>query len=289
MRILLLKKILDSIVFITEKIRDLRTHLILNNSLSKRDLKILSKNKKLHNIHKGKRGFVIANGPSLKKMDIDFIKNEISFTVNSFFRYKNIHLWQPTYSLVLDPNLFVKATISDSSFYKDFASLMPKTKLIAPIFRGYKVLNKNKDLDNIDIYYTSGGGSRDLDLDFCKVIPSFQGVAAYALATAINAGCNPIYLVGFDHDYMVSRGKDKHFFEGPSIQSTNKKFNEKFVDVKLSDIIPYDVELMANYKLWQDYRYLLKIAKKRGIKIYNSTAGGFLDVFERFNFENIDK
>ena len=37
MRILLLKKILDSIVFITEKIRDLRTHLIINNSLSKRD------------------------------------------------------------------------------------------------------------------------------------------------------------------------------------------------------------------------------------------------------------
>ena len=46
MRILLLNKFLDSLVFITEKIRDLHTHLILNNSLSKKDLKILSKNKK---------------------------------------------------------------------------------------------------------------------------------------------------------------------------------------------------------------------------------------------------
>ena len=222
-------------------------------------------------------------------MDIDFIKNEISFTVNSFFRYKNIHLWQPTYSLVLDPNLFTKAIVSDSNFYKDFASLMPKTKLIAPIFRGYKVLNKNKHLDNIDIYYTSHGGSRDLDLNFCKVIPSFSGVGAYALATAINSGCNPIYLLGFDHDYLANRGIMEHFFEGPNIRTDNKKFNKKYFETKLSDRVPYDEELIANYSLWQDYRYLLKIANKRGIKIYNSTAGGFLDVFERFNFDNIDK
>ena len=289
MRILLLKKLLYFASLFTEKIRDLHTHLIKNNLLSRKSLKILSKNKSLLNIHKGQRGFVLANGPSLKKMDIDFIKNDISFSVNSFFRYKNIHLWQPTYNLLLDSNLFAKATVSSSSFYNDLATLMPKTKLIAPLFRGYSALNKNQDLKGIDIYYTSHGGSTDLGLDFCKIIPSMQGVAAYALATAIYTGCNPIYLIGFDHDYLANRGKMKHFFEGPTIQTTDKEFEKKWNKPKLSDRVPYDEELITNYRLWQDYRYLLKIANKKGIKIYNSTKGGFLDVFERYNFDNIDK
>lgn len=289
MRILILKKILDLATFFVQKIENIYNHLLKINHLGKKNIKILSRNNNLFNIHSGERCFVIANGPSLKKMDIDFIKNEISFSVNSFFKYKNINQWQPTYNLLLDALLFDDATVKESTFYKDLSTLMPKTKLIAPLFRGYSSLNNNNYLKEMDIYYTAHGGSTDMDLDFCKVIPTMHGVASYALSAAIYTGCNPIYLIGFDHDYLANRGKMDHFFDGPTINTTNKKFDNKYNKSKLSDRVPFDEELISNYRLWQDYRYLLKIAKKRGIKIYNSTNGGFLDVFERFNFDNIDK
>ena len=116
-----------------------------------------------------------------------------------------------------------------------------------------------------------------------------HGVGAYALSAAIYSGCNPIYLIGFDHDYLVNRDYMSHFFDGPVINTKNKNFDKKYNQTKLSDRVPYDEELITNYRLWQDYRYLKKIANKKGIKIYNSTLGGFLDVFDRYDFDKISK
>ena len=56
-----------------------------------------------------------------------------------------------------------------------------------------------------------------------------------------------------------------------------------------SNIERYVKELITNYRLWQDYRFLNKIAIAKGIKIYNSTNGGYLDVFKRYDFNKIDR
>lgn len=287
MRVLILKKIVQFLLFITKWFRSIYLHFQSKSLLTKNDLKILSKNSFLKNIHKGNRAFVIANGPSLKKMNIDVLDKEITFTVNSFFKYENIDKWQPKYNLILDPNLFSQAVVRDSDFYQKFSELMPKTKLIAPLYRGYQSLSKNSYLNHKNLFYTAMGGSKSFGLDYEKIIPTFHGVGAYALSAAIYTGCNPIYLIGFDHDYLANRGYMDHFFDGPSVETTNRKFEKKFNKVKLSDRVPYDEELITNYRLWQDYRYLLRIAKSKNIKIFNATEGGFLDVFKRFDFKNI--
>ena len=49
----------------------------------------------------------------------------------------------------------------------------------------------------------------------------------------------------------------------------------------------YDYEMEQNLKLWKSYRWLKKVAEKKGIKIFNATDGGYLDVFERIQFEQI--
>ena len=45
--------------------------------------------------------------------------------------------------------------------------------------------------------------------------------------------------------------------------------------------------MIANYRLWQNYKSLKRIAEKKHIKIYNATNGGYLDVFERITYEQI--
>ena len=43
------------------------------------------------NQHKGQRAFLLGNGPSLNRCDLRFLKNEITFGVNSIFlNYKNM-------------------------------------------------------------------------------------------------------------------------------------------------------------------------------------------------------
>jgi hypothetical protein len=113
------------------------------------------------------------------------------------------------------------------------------------------------------------------------VVQSFRSVSAFALAQAIYMECSPIYLLGFDHDYLANRGVDHHFYTGgtlPGLAATN---------VPLGERSTYDSELDALLHLWKNYRSLARIANKKGIKIYNATNGGYLDVFERVDFETL--
>ena len=56
-------------IFLLKKITDSKFRITINL------------NKKLENNHKGKRCFTVGNGPSLKKMDLSHLTNEIVFTV----------------------------------------------------------------------------------------------------------------------------------------------------------------------------------------------------------------
>ncbi len=50
--------------------------------LNSKNKKLLNKNKKFKNIHKGNRCFILGNGLSLKQQDLTLLKNEYVFTVN---------------------------------------------------------------------------------------------------------------------------------------------------------------------------------------------------------------
>jgi len=38
---------------------------------------------------------------------------------------------------------------------------------------------------------------------------------------------------------------------------------------------------------WKAYENLARLAELKGIKIYNATDGGFLDVYERANYRDV--
>ena len=65
----------------------------------------LEKIKSLKDIHKGKRCFVIATGPSLRIEDIKKIENEYTIGINSIFKLYGETSWRPTYYAMTDYNL----------------------------------------------------------------------------------------------------------------------------------------------------------------------------------------
>ena len=61
----------------------------------------------LKDIHKNKRCFIVANGPSLQAQDLDFLENnnEITFGMNRIFKMFNKTNWRPTYYVCEDINI----------------------------------------------------------------------------------------------------------------------------------------------------------------------------------------
>lgn len=248
--------------------------------LSISDKKILKRNTVFKNKHKNKRAFVIVNGPSLKTQNLDVLKNEITFVVSGFYNHKVIQIWQPTYYSILDKNFF-NGSNQSINFFKELNSIIFNSTFFLPFYRGYKANQKFKLLEEEKVFYIATSGIPDNNIELDSVIQSFAGVSAFSLAQAIYMGCNPIYLLGFDHDYLANRGVDHHFYEGGTIKGVN-------VNTKtLAELIPYDSEMLAMYNLWQNYKKLKEIADKKGIKIYNATNGGYLDVFEYVNFNEL--
>jgi hypothetical protein len=282
---LFIKQIMNKLSFIalqfSKYLERLALKIKVKNYINKDTKEILNRNAIFKNKHKNKRAFVIVNGPSLANQNIEILKDDITFVVSGFFKHKVIEIWQPTYYSILDKSFFDNSNDS-ISFFKQLNSKIKDTIYFIPLFRGFKSNLKNDLLPKEKTFYIASSGIPDDNVDLTTVIQSFQSVSSFALSQAIYMGCNPIYLLGFDHDYLANQGPDKHFYQGATIP--NKESTYK---TAISNMYPYDDIMATCHKLWQNYRQLNVAASKKGIKIFNATKGGYLDVFERVEFESI--
>ena len=74
-------------------------------------LSYISSNSKYRNLYKGKRCFILGNGPSIQKIDFSLLKDEITFCVNQISRNKNyyklnttFHVWGDRVFFDIDDN-----------------------------------------------------------------------------------------------------------------------------------------------------------------------------------------
>lgn len=262
-KLITIAKVIDRVLLLTKSERD-----------------ILRRNKIFEDKHRGQRGFVIVNGPSLKEQDIDWLENEITFVVSGFFRHGVIKKWQPKYYGILD-EFFFSGSEQSHAFFKELRMVITQSIFFIPIFRGYRENLKSHLLPRDKTFYVATAGLPSSRVDFTNVVQSFQSVSAFGLSQAIYMGCNPIYLIGFDHDHLANRGMDRHFYQGGTVSGSPAALKT------LAERIPYDEQMKSYQKLWKNYRSLQLAAKRKEIKIYNATKGGYLDVFERIDFEQI--
>ena len=90
----------------------------------------------LQNAYKGKRGFIVATGPSLAYRNMSFLKDEITITMNLGPLMFDQWGFQPTFHLAADKYVYPKfkemfektiytASTKDTSFVRFIASFMP--------------------------------------------------------------------------------------------------------------------------------------------------------------------
>jgi len=237
--------------------------------LDKRD-KEMQKIAALKDSEKGKRCFITCTGPSLKIEDLELLKDEITIGVNSVVKAYDKTDWRPTYYAMVDYYAF-------GEFLKN--TDLPGKKLCEKnAFLHYRVDPKNKTgkeiycLINYANHFENRLTAKDIlfsdDLSVCAY-DAFT-VTNFAIQVAMYLGFKEIYIIGADCNYS---GSQIHFIEMPDD-------HVKMAAGWLPDALALSIE---------GYKAIKKYAEERGVKIFNSTRGGMLEVFPRKSIEEVLK
>ena len=108
-------------------------------------------------------------------------------------------------------------------------------------------------------------------LDCSKGVYCSNTIIYAALQFAVYMGAKTIYLLGCDNG--IASGRKLYCYE-------DKQLNENIDDWEKFAIEAYsDMEI--------GYRIARRETEKIGVKIYNATRGGYLEVFDRVNFDSL--
>lgn len=238
--------------------------------------KALEKLKKFKNLYKNKRAFLLGNGPSLQLCDLEKLKNELVFGCNGIYKlYKNIDA-QLTAFFFNDVQFFERF-VSGIDEIKKFNSI--SKYLFTTIVNEY---TKEYFENDFKLYFLYDKYKKDTRYYISEDIR--EGVCRWGtsvmalLQIMLFMGIDEIYLLGMDFSFHRELN-DK----GDIVINQNIKTHPDEID---------DGELgtygLYNKKLIEDgWLFAKEYTDSHGIKIYNATRGGKLEVFERVNFDDL--
>ena len=239
-----------------------------DNILWQLPLKDVKKNneklKSFHNKHKGKRCFIVANGPSLQNMDLSLLKNEFTIGMNRIYLLEEIRGFKPTYLAVLDIDVQLEQFAEEYKNYKGIKFFIWNTR---------KLFGNQPNL----MYFNRSMNS-NFQADFRKRIGTSKSVTYICIELAYYLGFNEVILIGKDHNYNVV-GKPGDYI------SSNGQEQNHFIKGYYT---PGQKWVVPNY---QEEEYCYKLAREAyendGRKILDATISGKLEDFEKVDFNSL--
>lgn len=224
----------------------------------------------LRDIHKGKRCFIVCNGPSLKAEDLNKIQKsgDISFGCNKIDKIFPNTSWRPTYYCVTDEGYQyslldeMQRIPSKVHFYREESYSTTRKVQHNCIW-----LNVNGDrnlLDNPRFYE-----------DIRDEVAGIASVTYVIMQVVVYMGMRELYLIGCDCSYAVEITKD-----GQIINNGGSSYfaGSDAADMKHSN---------STWEMLTAFEFARKYADEHDIKIYNATRGGKLEAFERVDFDTL--
>lgn len=217
------------------------------------------------NIHHGQRCFIVATGPSLRIQDLEVLyeHGEKCISMNRVYNLFEETIWRPDYYVIED-------TMMIEDLGREIAEMNLPVKFVASLPAKYW---EQKDTGNSIQYQL-------INLDMIEELPLFSekiekciyegSTVTYAcIQLAAYMGFHEIYLLGVDCNYSRDLYSDINHFAG----------YQKDKKIRLNTVYPE--RMLAAYESARQY------SEAHGIKIFNATRGGKLEVFERVNFEKL--
>lgn len=221
--------------------------------------------------YKGQRCFIIGNGPSLTIDDLNKLKHEKTFAFNRIYYLFDKTDWRPSFYFTEDLKIIEN-------------SLDKINKLTLPYIFSPDIVSfdYNMKINNATYF-------KQIMDKFDQGLPKFSenfskasywgGTVSYtAMQMAVYMGFKEIYLIGTDHNFSMYENKDGKII----IDDTVKDY---FCDDYNQD--KENLEIPNLDDSTKAYIAARKYCDTHGVKIYNATRGGKLEVFERKDFDSV--
>lgn len=227
---------------------------------------------------KGKRCFIVGNGPSLNQIDLKKLENEYSFAVNSIYFKTREMGYKPTFYTVEDIQV-IKDNINEINEYECDYMFFPSGEK-----RRFKK-GENRYFLNLDYsfyvdkskYFETPRFSQDVAQEvFCG-----QSVTIVNLQLAYFLGFTEVYLIGMDFSYVIP---DSAKVDGNVIESTENDVNHFHPDYFGKGKKWHDPKLHNVLKSYKLCKLMYELDDR---KIINATVGGNLNIFERVDFKSL--
>ena len=213
--------------------------------------------------HLGERCFIICNGPSLNRMDLSLLKNEVTIGLNKIFLGVAKFGFYPKYLMSVNEKVIAQSIVE---FQK-----MSCVKFIGdrykPDVRSGALLWRVRTQDY----------GEDFSYNLDEGIQEGNTVTYAALQLAFFMGFKQVFIVGMDHKFHYSGlSNESQFLEG----SDSNHFSPDYFSNQNWDTP--DLERSEKF-----YRVAKDIFEGSGRNIYDATVDGHCDIFEKISYEGI--
>jgi hypothetical protein len=224
--------------------------------------------------HLGSPAFIVGNGPSLTKEDLDKLAayDCITFGFNKIFLAYDETKFRPNYYIVEDwlvakNNRNVINSLSDSQ------------KIIPEILLQYLSLGVRDTIVGLT-YDTYDKSEIRISNDLCDL--SWGATVIFtAYQIAIIMGCSPIYFIGVDWSYNFDSKTEVQI-----LQSTGSERNH-FIN---NYHTPGEMWNRPDFKrMNRAMEVAAAHAISNNLKVFNATRGGELKYFQRVNFDELTR
>jgi hypothetical protein len=225
-------------------------------------------------IHRGRRGFIIGNGPSLKRTDLSKLKDEITFGMNRIYLLFPELGFSTTYYLSINDLVIEQCR-------DDILSLPMPRFLSWRSRRFFQDLNGEQMKLHLDpplmYLHTTYTGPRFAG-DATKRLWEGATVTYVSLQLAFYMGFEQVILIGVDHNFstkgkpnttVVSQGEDRDHFSGNYF---GKGFRWQLPDLETSE---------------KAYRMAREAFNRAGREVLDATVEGKLTVFPKVSYESL--
>jgi hypothetical protein len=222
----------------------------------------------LKDVHKGRRAFIIGNGPSLKQTDLGKLRNEITFCMNRFYLAFPELGFTATYLCVTN-DLVVEQFVDD-------INNLPIPKFIA--WRSHRHFSPQLPITQLPTFvYTSYTGPKFAG-DVRGRVWEGATVTNLALQLAFHMGIEKAILIGVDHNFadkgeanktIVSEGDDQNHFL--------PNYFGKGVRWQLPDLDTSEI----------GYALAREAYRKAGREVVDATVGGELLIFPKVEYASL--
>lgn len=228
--------------------------------------------KSLENKYQGKRIFILGNGPSLNETELYLLKNEHTMCfnrINLMFERLN---WLPDFYVLTD-DLLIK-----DMYVEVVNEIIPNVGYaFFPDIHPSNVDFKKRIGEHEKVFYLNTDNPEfRSDLPNCGINKT---VVNAGMQIAIYLGFTEIYLIGVDMTFGDQHVKKSNSREWRAMKDDDPNhFDPRYFGRGRRYHNPTVIEMMQQFEKGRVF------FEELGVKVFNATKGGKLEVFERVEF-----